>query len=155
MIFSFISSQSLLLNHQLDGKHSNILWYTNPSGKNCEKDIHMSEKSRPEENQVQTYIVVWFPETWLMELKHNRTKKKLKIEQWWVFTRYASPFNWTLSLSKSADYEALETYTLDISCVEVSLELYCVLAYFPTDKKLQWLHRGRRYYYLLNLIFFT
>ena len=68
-------------------------------------------------------------------VKAKQDKKKLKIEQWWVFTRYASPLNWTLSLSKSADYEALETYTLDISCVEVSIELYCVLAYLPYRQK--------------------
>lgn len=30
------------------------LWYSNPSGKNREKDVYMSEKSRAEENQVQT-----------------------------------------------------------------------------------------------------
>lgn len=78
------------------------------------------------------YIVIWFPETWrelrqaalYLGKKAQILSKTGKKKRWkWIFTRYGSLINWTLSLSKIADHEALETCMLDISCVGSELRI--------------------------------
>lgn len=89
-----------------------------------------------------------------MELKHNRTKKKAENRTMMGF--YSLCFAFKLD---SIPFEERRLWSirnsLDISCVEVSLELYCVLSCLPSlrTKKLQWLHRERpliKFYYVMQ-----
>ena len=76
------------------------LWYSNPSGKNREKDVYMSEKSRAEENQVQTLYcnLVSGDVTWVKtssfafgkkaQILSKTGKKKMKMDFYSLWFTY-------------------------------------------------------------------
>lgn len=119
MIFYFISSQSLLLNKHLDGRHSNI-------------------------------FMIFY---WLMELKHNRTKK---AENRIMMSFYSLCFAFKLdsiSFEERRLWTIRNLYARHFLCGSEHRIVLCSCLPSLQTKKLQWLHRGRpliKFYYVMQ-----